>query len=98
MPAIRAKSKKLTAFLWEKLATLPGGFVTVFTPQDPEQRGSQLSLKIRGGTREMVASLRKDGVICDFREPNIIRVAPTGLYNSFADCERFVERLGRYAR
>jgi kynureninase len=98
MPAIREKSKRLTAFLWEQLATLPSGFVSIFTPQDPEQRGSQLSLKIRGGTREMVASLRQDGVIADFREPNIIRVAPTALYNSFEDCAMFVERLKKYAR
>jgi kynureninase len=97
MPALREKSKKLTAFLWEQLASLPSGFVTIFTPQDPEQRGSQLSLKIRGGTREMVASLRQDKVIADFREPNIIRVAPTALYNSFEDCAVFVERLKKYA-
>jgi len=98
MPAIRTKSKKLTAYLWEQLNTLPSGFVDIFTPKDPEQRGSQLSLKIRGGTRDMVASLRKDGVICDFREPNIIRVAPTALYNSFEDCHKFVERLRNYAQ
>jgi len=98
MPALREKSKKLTAFLWEQLATLSPGFVEIFTPQDPEQRGSQLSLKLRGGTREMVAALRNDGVIADFREPNIIRVAPTPLYNSFSDCVLFVERLKKYAQ
>jgi kynureninase len=98
MGALREKSKKLTAFLWEQLATLPEGFVTIFTPQDPHQRGSQLSLKIRGGTRDMVAALRKDGVICDFREPNIIRVAPAPLYNSFEDCHVFTERLRKYAK
>ncbi len=97
MTAIRDKSKKLTAFLWEQISTLPSGFVTIFTPQEAEQRGSQLSLKIKGGTREMVATLRKDGVIADFREPNIIRVAPTALYNSFEDCYTFVERLKKHA-
>lgn len=97
MPAIRKKSEKLTAFLWDQLRTLPQGFVDVFTPEDPAQRGSQLSLKIKNGTKEMVASLRNDGIICDFREPNIIRVAPTALYNSFEDCFHFVEGLKHYA-
>lgn len=97
MPAIRKKSQKLTSYLCERLQTLPQGFVDIFTPQDPEQRGAQLSLKIKNGTKEMVASLRSDGVICDFREPNIIRVAPTALYNSFEDCYHFVEGLKKYA-
>lgn len=97
MGRLRDKSKKLTGFLVEQLQTLPAGFVDIFTPLDPEQRGAQLSLKIRGGTREMVASLRKDGIICDFREPNIVRVAPTPLYNKFSECVTFVERLRKYA-
>lgn len=97
MPAIRKKSQMLTSYLWEQLQTLPKGFVDVFTPADPEQRGAQLSLKMRNGTKEMVSSLRQDGVICDFREPNIIRVAPTALYNSFEDCFHFVEGLKKYA-
>jgi kynureninase len=97
MGRLRDKSKKLTSFLEEQLQTLPAGFVEIFTPKDCEERGAQLSLKVRGGTREMVASLRKDGIICDFREPNIIRVAPTPLYNQFSECVTFVERLRKYA-
>ncbi len=98
MGRLRDKSKKLTGFLAEQIQTvLPAGFVDIFTPSDSEQRGAQLSLKIRGGTRDMVASLRKDGVICDFREPNIIRVAPAPLYNNFMDCAIFVEKLKKYA-
>jgi kynureninase len=97
MPAIRKKSQKLTSYLSERLHTLPQGFVDIFTPQDPEARGAQLSLKIKNGTKDMVASLRSDGLICDFREPNIIRVAPTALYNSFEDCYHFVEGLKKYA-
>jgi kynureninase len=97
MGRLRDKSKRLTAFLAEQLQTLPAGFVDIFTPSHSEERGAQLSLKIKGGTREMVASLRKDGIICDFREPNIIRVAPAPLYNNFSDCAHFVERLKKYA-
>jgi kynureninase len=97
MPALREKSKKLTKYLWDELDQLPKGLVDIFTPKDPEARGSQLSLRIRDGNRDTVASLRKNGVICDFREPNIIRVAPTPLYNSFMDCYQFVETLKKYA-
>ena len=95
---IRAKTKKMSSFLWELLAQLPQGFVEIFTPENPEHRGAQLSLKIRNSSREMVKDLRDAGIICDFREPNIIRVAPTGLYNSYMDCYRFVERLELYAK
>ncbi|MBY0384472.1 kynureninase [bacterium] len=98
MGRLREKSKKLTTFLWEQLQTLPAGFVDIFTPSDSEQRGAQLSLKIRGGSRNLVADLRKDGIICDFREPNIIRVAPAPLYNNYTDCAIFVERLNKYAK
>lgn len=97
MPAIRQKSQQLTRYLVELLQTLPPGFVDIFTPLAAEERGAQLSLKIRNSTKEMVATLRKDGVICDFREPNIIRVAPTALYNTFEDCYLFVEGLKKYA-
>lgn len=97
MPAIRQKSQKLTTYLWNQLQTLPKGFVEIFTPQNGEARGAQLSLKIQNSTKDMVAALRNDGVICDFREPNIIRVAPTALYNSFEDCFLFVEGLKKYA-
>lgn len=95
---IREKTKKMSTFLWSLLSELPEGFVEIFTPQDPDQRGAQLSLKIKNSNREMVQQLRRDGIICDFREPNIIRVAPTGLYNSFMDCYQFVERLSRHAK
>jgi kynureninase len=97
MTALRKKSEKLSTFLWDQLETLPKGFVEIFTPRDVTQRGSQLSLKIKGAHRDMVGDLRNDGIICDFREPNIIRVAPAPLYNTFTDCALFVEGLKKYA-
>ncbi|MCB9072787.1 MAG: kynureninase [Bdellovibrionaceae bacterium] len=97
MPRLRKKSEQLTTFLWEHLQTLPKGFATIFTPEDVARRGSQLSLKIKDANREMVGALRHDGIICDFREPDIIRVAPAPLYNSFTDCALFVEGLKKYA-
>ena len=59
--------------------------VRIITPTDPAQRGAQLSLLIDGATKQTAAQLHARGVFCDFREPNVIRVAPAPLYNSFHD-------------
>jgi kynureninase len=63
----------------------------VLTPTDPVQRGAQLSLVIEGATRQTSHALLERGVYCDFREPNVIRVAPAPLYNSFHDVWRLVQ-------
>lgn len=69
----------------------PPGF-TIITPSDPESRGAQLSLLIlppgSGAMRQVSAYLASYGVIGDKREPDVIRLAPTPLYNTLADCER----------
>lgn len=73
-----------------------GDAVDVFTPTDPAQRGAQLSVSFKcctaapGGTAavsidDILAALNKAGVICDVRRPNVIRLAPAPLYNSFRD-------------
>ena len=64
----------------------------VITPSDPAQRGAQLSLMLRGGLLETVMrELEKRAVIVDERKPDVIRVAPAPLYNTFEDCVRFVK-------
>ncbi|MCW5764817.1 MAG: kynureninase [Phycisphaeraceae bacterium] len=98
MPALRAKSLALTAyleFLIDRLnADSPSGpAIDVLTPRDPEQRGCALSLVVRHNPRQALASLQRRGVICDFREPNVIRAAPVPLYNSFHDVWRFAHAL-----
>jgi kynureninase len=67
--------------------------IEIITPSDPDQRGCQLSLMIRDDARGVLKSLQDEGVLCDFREPNIIRVAPVPLYNTFHDCWRFRQAL-----
>jgi kynureninase len=70
--------------------------VRILTPPDPSLRGCQLSLALRAGRergRQVFAGLSAAGIICDWREPDVIRVAPVPLYNRYADCERFVEVL-----
>ena len=65
----------------------------IITPNDPEQRGCQLSVKLEGTDKRFFQALTDAGVIADFREPNVIRLAPTPLYNSFEDIYRFGQTL-----
>lgn len=92
---LREKSLALTGFLERRLAQLP---VRVITPRDPLARGCQLSLRIPGTSaqgRAVFQHLSAAGVVCDWREPDIIRAAPAPLYNSFQDVERFAQALTR---
>ncbi len=92
---LRAKSVALTGFLERLLEPLP---ITVVTPRDPVARGCQLSIRI-GGTpgrgRRIFNALEQHGIVCDWREPDILRVAPAPLYNRFEDVLHFAERLGQ---
>jgi len=94
LDALREKSLKLgdilLAWLDERLADK----VAVITPRDHAQRGCQLSLRLKEGDGKAVFDeLQANGVICDWREPDVIRVAPVPLYNRFEDLYHFVERL-----
>src|SRR5262249_29729514 len=93
--ALRQKSLALTAFLEATLAPLAPR-VRVITPAEPDERGCQLSLRI--GTdparaRALFEPLTARGAICDWRSPDIIRVAPVPLYNRFEDAWRFTRLL-----
>lgn len=93
MDALREKSIRLTGFMEELLDEIPGRPVVVTTPRDPSRRGCQLSLRVGPRAREIQAALEAAGVVTDFREPDVIRAAPTPLYNSFDDVARFVSAL-----
>ena len=67
--------------------------IEIITPSDPKRRGSQLSLLLHGKGKEVHDELTNRGVITDWREPNVIRVAPAPLYNSFEDCYWFGQHL-----
>jgi kynureninase len=96
MPALRAKSERLTAYLLYLMDRIPGCRFEVATPRDPAQRGCQLSLVIHDRPRELVKALEAAGVVCDFREPNVVRVAPVPLYNTFHDAWTFADVLSRF--
>ncbi len=88
---LREKSRKLTSFMEQLIRVIPGAHI--ITPKDPESRGAQLSILCDGDGRATHRRLTESGVICDFREPNVIRLAPTPLYNSFGDCWRAANSL-----
>lgn len=90
---LRAKSLALTAYMESLIRTVCKGRVTSLSPADPAQRGCQLSLVVPGSAREMQQALLTRSIVCDLREPNILRAAPVPLYNSFHDIWRFVQEL-----
>jgi kynureninase len=91
--AIRSKSIQLTAYLEYLLHQLPGLKFEIITPVDPESRGAQLSLYFKERGREIHDKMIDSGIIVDYREPGVIRVAPAPLYCSFVDVYRFYEIL-----
>lgn len=97
MPALRERSERLTGFLESCLDRLPHERYSIITPRTPAQRGCQLSILVHDRPRELVAKLHAEGVVCDFREPNVIRVAPVPLYNTFEEVWCFADVLARHA-
>lgn len=96
MPALRAKSLRLTGFLEFLIAERLRDKIEILTPGDPEARGCQLSLRVLGSAEQgkrVQQGLDRQGVVTDWREPDVIRVAPVPLYNTFLDVYRFVELL-----
>jgi kynureninase len=92
MDNLRAKSLKLTSYLEFLLKGMQD--VSIMTPANDAERGCQLSIKAATNGRKVFEALQAAGVICDWREPDCIRVAPVPLYNTFTDVHRFVEIFG----
>ncbi|KAL0143435.1 kynureninase [Mucor lusitanicus] len=96
--ALRQTSFKLTGYL-EKLLLkeleqeFSQDLIRILTPNDPQQRGCQLSLEFPNKMMEVFDNLHTRGVIVDDRKPTVIRVAPAPLYNTFRDCFDFVHHL-----
>ncbi|MCX7743711.1 MAG: kynureninase [Flavobacteriales bacterium] len=96
MDKLRNKSVKLTGYLEYRIQKineqLSGSPIQILTPADPSQRGCQLSLEINGG-KKVFDQISEKGVVADWREPSVIRVAPVPLYNTFRDVYEFSEIL-----
>lgn len=97
MEQIRRKGEMLTGYLEYLLEGIADSFCTVITPKEPTQRGCQLSVRVKGNPRSLLNTLNTAGAICDFREPDIIRVAPAPLYNTFSDVYRFSQLVRQCA-
>ena len=95
MEPLREKSLRLTGYFEWLLRRNLGSSVEIITPADPNQRGCQLSLRVKSNRsgKTVFEKLEASGVTCDWREPDVIRVAPVPLYNRFEEVHRFVEIL-----
>lgn len=97
MAAIREKSIRITGYLEYLLNQLPEGFCSIITPKNPEERGSQLSIRLGKDPKDMLEALKREGAICDFRNPDIIRATPIPLYVRYQDVFDFAKILARFA-
>jgi kynureninase len=93
---LREKSENLTGYLEFLLSSAGSKRYSVITPADANARGCQLSILANEHPKELFKELQAAGVKCDFREPNVIRVAPTPLYNTFHEVWRFAKILSSH--
>ncbi|MBF6025536.1 kynureninase [Lysobacter niastensis] len=96
MHAVRAKSLQITGYLESLIQQRLADTLQVVTPAEPERRGCQLSLRVNGGRergRALFEYLASRGVLGDWREPDVIRISPAPLYNTYSDVLRFVRTV-----
>ena len=100
MAALRTKSQALTAYLETLIRRELADVLDIATPSEPARRGCQLSLRVRGpreAGRALYDHLLEHGIVVDWREPDVIRAAPTPLYNRRMDCLRLVAAVKAWA-
>jgi kynureninase len=98
---LRSKSIALTGFLQSEIEASLGDLAELVTPRDPEARGCQLSIRLRrspDAARQCFDRLTAAGVVADWREPDVLRLAPAPLYNSYQDAAFAAAALTRAAR
>lgn len=93
MQVLREKSIQLTGYLEYLINGLNNPDIEIITPKDPNQRGCQLSIRVKNTDKTLHKKLTEKHVITDWREPDVIRCAPVPFYNSFEDVYRMVEIL-----
>jgi kynureninase len=89
MKELRAKSVLLSGYLRFLLQQNTASHFNIITPENPNERGCQVSIQMKNNGRKVFEILEQHGVIADWREPDVIRVAPVSMYNTFEDVYRF---------
>lgn len=93
MQKLKEKSRKLTSYLEFMVKSIGEDKIEIITPDDENQRGCQLSIRVKDADKNLFKELTNKHVIADWREPDVIRVAPVPLYNSYMDCYKFATIL-----
>ena len=93
MDALRKKSIKLTGYLEFLINELNNDKINIITPSNPKERGCQLSIQVIDADKSLHQKLSDAHIITDWREPDVIRCAPTPFYNTFEDVYKMVEKL-----
>jgi kynureninase len=89
---LRKKSIQLTGYLEFLINQIADERIEIITPKNPEERGCQLSIRIKS-KNDLFEKLLRSGIVADWRNPDVIRVAPVPLYNTFTEVFRFAEIL-----
>jgi kynureninase len=100
MQRLRRKSVALTGWLADGIGQHLAHVLQILSPTDPARRGCQLSLRVRAGRdagHRLFTQLERSGITADWREPDIIRVAPVPLYNRYDDCARLLIETAQWA-
>lgn len=95
LPNLREKSDALSGYMIDLLESIEGANIEILTPDSPRRRGAQVSFRC-DEARQLHEYLSESGLVCDFREPNIIRAAAVPLYNSFEDVWQFWNATRRF--
>ncbi|MDH3699330.1 MAG: kynureninase [Flavobacteriaceae bacterium] len=93
MDKLREKAVSLTGYLEHLIKSLNNTGIRIITPSDPEKRGSQLSIQVKEADNTLFSKITEAGVMADWREPDVIRVAPVPMYNSYEDVFKFYSVL-----
>jgi kynureninase len=96
--ALRERSIRLTGYLEQRIDSIGADHYQIITPRDPERRGAQISIRVIGDASALQQSLEEAGITTDFRPPDVVRIAPTPLYNTFEEIHRFTEVLETVAQ
>lgn len=93
MEKLQIKSKNLTGYLEFLLHEINSDKIKIITPKNANSRGCQLSIQVKDADKNLYKKITNAGIVSDWREPDVIRVAPVPLYNTFEEVFRFVEIL-----